>query len=111
MAYRVSTLFHSVLYALFVFQQLCEKLREKQKLNTTKDELRTKYHAERVKDADSRRQEARIRRDILDSADVVCTTLSGAGSRSLKCDLQRAGRYTLFALPFLCVQFCSNILC
>lgn len=91
--------FISVFYAFFVFQQLSDKIREKEKLNTTKNELRMKYRVEKAKDADSRRQEARIRRDILDSADIVCTTLSGAGSRSLKRDLQQAGRYTLVALP------------
>ena len=33
-------------------------------------------------------KQTRIRREILDSADIICTTLSGAGSESLRNDLQ-----------------------
>lgn len=46
-----------------------------------KEALREKLREENAK-------QTRIRREILDSADIICTTLSGAGSESLKNDLQ-----------------------
>ena len=58
-----------------------------------------------------RRVEARIKREILASADIVCTTLSGAGSTSLKQDLQLAGRLELCFAVFLVssLAFCTDV--
>lgn len=46
-----------------------------------KEALREQLREENAK-------QTRIRREILDSADILCTTLSGAGSETLKNDLQ-----------------------
>ena len=76
--------------------QLKECKEAKDKLSIFKRTLQTKYYEEKKKQANSLRQEARIKREILDSADIVCTTLNGAGSTSLKHDLQLAGRLELY---------------
>jgi len=63
---------------------------EKTKLIKFKSTLEQQYRREKDKKANNRREESRIRKEILQCADVICTTLSGAGSASLKQDL--AGR-------------------
>lgn len=71
-------------------QQLEERKAEKANLIELKNTLEEKYRREKTKKANKRREESRIRKEILQCADVICTTLSGAGSSSLKQDL--AGR-------------------
>ena len=63
---------------------------EKAKLIKLKNTLEQQYRREKDKEANKRREESRIRKEILQRADVICTTLSGAGSSKLKQDL--AGR-------------------
>ena len=50
--------------------------------------LQKKYREERAEQANKRRKESSIRKEILHRADIICTTLSGAGSTSLKQDLE-----------------------
>ena len=72
-------------------QQLeAEREAEKANLIKLKNTLEQQYRREKTKKANKRREESRIRKEILQCADVICTTLSGAGSSSLKQDL--AGR-------------------
>lgn len=75
------------------YQQLQKRENEKAKLIKLKNTLEQLYRREKAKQANKRREESRIRKDILQCADVICTTLSGAGSGSLKQDL--AGRLEL----------------
>ena len=72
------------------YQQLDKLEEEKKKLIKLKYTLEQQYRREKDKKANKRREESRIRKEILQCADVICTTLSGAGSSSLKQDL--AGR-------------------
>lgn len=78
--------------------QLQEREKEKAELINHKNLLEMQWRNEKDKQANKRRVEARIRRDILNHADVICTTLSGAGSTSLKQDL--AGRLELLCFHF-----------
>lgn len=66
--------------------------------------VQLKLRKERDKQNHLHREEARIRREILDSADIVCTTLSGAGSTSLKQDYGRLEVDFLLTL-FACYCF------
>lgn len=79
-------------------QQLKEREAEKANLIELKNTLEEKYRREKTKKANKRREESRIRKEILQCADVICTTLSGAGSSSLKQDL--AGRWELLYCHF-----------
>lgn len=72
------------------YQQLEKLESEKAKLIKLKNTLELQYRREKDKEANKRREQSRIRKEILQCADVICTTLSGAGSSSLKPDL--AGR-------------------
>lgn len=72
-----------------ICEQQLEKL-EKEKLNLM-DAVRTlqkKFREQRAEQANKRRKESSIRKEILYRADIICTTLSGAGSTSLKQDLE-----------------------
>lgn len=72
------------------YQQLEKLESEKAKLIKLKNTLELQYRREKDKEANKRREQSRIRKEILQCGDVICTTLSGAGSSSLKQDL--AGR-------------------
>ena len=72
------------------YQQRDKLETEKENLIELKNTLEQQYRREKDKKANKRREESRIRKEILQCADVICTTLSGAGSSSLKQDL--AGR-------------------
>ena len=79
---------------VFNCDQQLEKLeKKKENLKVQKRTLEKSIREERAKQANKRRKESSIRREILFRADVICTTLSGAGSSSLKQDL--AGRLEL----------------
>lgn len=58
--------------------------------------LQKKYREERAEQANKRRKESSIRKEILHRADIICTTLSGAGSTSLKQDLEGRRIYPHF---------------
>lgn len=80
------------------YQDKIKKLQEeKDALKSRKKRLQISLRQEKEKQSNLYREEARIRREILESADIVCTTLSGAGSSSLKHDYKRR------RLPFACV--------
>lgn len=71
--------------------------------------MQLKLRKERDKQNHLHREEARIRREILDSADIVCTTLSGAGSTSLKQDYGRLEvDFLLTLLACYCFFFLIN---
>ena len=71
--------------------------------------MQLKLRKERDKQNHLHREEARIRREILDSADIVCTTLSGAGSTSLKQDYGRLEMdFLLTPLAYVIVFFLIN---
>ena len=72
------------------YQQRDKLETEKENLIELKNTLEQQYRREKDKKANKRREESRIRKEILQCADIICTTLSGAGSSSLKQDL--AGR-------------------
>lgn len=74
-------------------------------LKNRKKALQSKYRMEKDKQSNLRREEARIRRKILDSADVICTTLSGSGSTTLKNDLGRLVLYSIITLPSGCWSY------
>ena len=68
-------------------------------LKNRKKALQIKYRMEKDKQSNLRREEARIRRKILDSAHIICTTLSGSGSTTLKNDLGRLALYSIIIRP------------
>ena len=74
----------------FTFSYQIKDLQQKKDyLKNHRRVVQLKLRKERDKQNHLHREEARIRREILDSADIVCTTLSGAGSTSLKQDYGR----------------------
>ena len=74
----------------FTFSYQMKDLQQKKDyLKNHRRVVQLKLRKERDKQNHLHREEARIRREILDSADIVCTTLSGAGSTSLKQDYGR----------------------
>ena len=91
---------------MICYLQLQRKERQKENLINIKKNLEMKCRTEKAKRANKRREEARIRRDILNCADVICTTLSGAGSASLKQDL--AGRLELL---YSNMFSCTRVIC
>lgn len=73
----------TVSYQIKDLQQKKDRVKNQRRL------VQVKLRMERDKQNHLHREEARIRREILDSADIVCATLSGAGSTSLKQDYGR----------------------
>ncbi|XP_078359214.1 uncharacterized protein LOC144643749 isoform X2 [Oculina patagonica] len=71
---------------------------EKTDLIEEKRGLKVAYDAMRARKEKKARNEARITRDILDCADVICTTLNDAGSNILKRNLA-----TRYRFSFTCV--------
>ncbi|XP_048578304.1 uncharacterized protein LOC5512433 isoform X2 [Nematostella vectensis] len=69
-------------------------------LSTQRHALDKQYCQMKHKEAQERRMESRVRKDILNSADIVCCTLSGSGSKKLLNDMRGS---TGKKIPFTCV--------
>lgn len=93
----------TVSYQIKDLQQKKDRLKNQRRL------VQVKLRMERDKQNHLHREEARIRREILDSADIVCTTLSGAGSTSLKQDYGRLEvDFLLTLLAYVIVFFIND---